>query len=75
MKHEFQLGRFPWKARVIIGLAAMQGCSYFKGKVPENHEEILKYGKHPTPQNDELIYNLQKEHRIVSCVYRICKIR
>ena len=32
-----------------------------KGKVLENHVEILKYGEHPTPQNDDLIYNLQKK--------------
>ena len=60
---------------VIIGFAAMQGYSISKAKVQENHGEIQNYGKHPTPQNNQRIYSLRKQHKTVRCVYRISVFR
>ena len=60
MKHGCEL--------VIIGLAAMQGCSYLKNQASRNHT---------TPPNSKHTYSLQKQYKIASCVFRItvCKIR
>ena len=60
MKHGFEL--------VIIGLEAMQDCSYLKNQAS---------GNHTTPPNSKHTYSLQKQHKIASCVFRItvCKIR
>ena len=54
MKHGCEL--------VIIGLEAMQGCSYLKNQA---------YGNHTTPQNGKHTYSLQKQYKIASCVFRI----
>ena len=52
---------------VITGLSAMQRLLFHQ----ENHGEIHYYSNHQAPQNNKRIYNIQKQHKIVSYVYRI----
>ena len=65
MKHGCEL--------VVIGLAAVQGCSYFKSQMFRK----IDYGNNPIPQNNQRTCRQQKQQKIVSCVLRIsvCKIR
>ena len=60
---------------VIIGLTGMQGFSHLKSQASEKTTEFHNYIYHSTPQNNKCIKKSTKQHKIVSCVYRIPVLR